>query len=114
MMIGTFLSSVVCVVVTDDIQVLTSTIVGEEDATLAYQLEALYRAFRFYNGSFADVFEVSVSAHTHTHTSCALPRSNRWANSFVDAMTRVWCHYSKTRTAHVASCSRSFVRWDRC
>ncbi|ELR23328.1 uncharacterized protein ACA1_069120 [Acanthamoeba castellanii str. Neff] len=30
---------------------------GEEDATLAYQLEALYRAFRFYNGSFADVFE---------------------------------------------------------
>jgi hypothetical protein len=57
----------VVVVVTDDIQVLTSTIVGEEDATLAYQLEALYRAFRFYNGSFADVFEVSVSDHTHTH-----------------------------------------------
>jgi len=39
-------------------QVLTSSAMGEEDATLAYQLEALYRAFRFYNGSFADVFEV--------------------------------------------------------
>jgi len=38
--------------------VLTSSNIGEEDDTLCYQLEVLYRAFRFYNGSFPDVFEL--------------------------------------------------------
>ncbi len=47
-------------------QVLTSSVVGEEDETLCYQLDCLYRAFQFYYGSFENIFQVSSSFHQST------------------------------------------------
>jgi hypothetical protein len=31
---------------------------NEDDATLSTQLDMMYKAFVFYNGTFADIFEV--------------------------------------------------------
>jgi hypothetical protein len=44
------------------LQVLTSNAISEDDDTLSTQLDMMYKAFVFYNGTFPDIFEVSSSS----------------------------------------------------
>jgi len=83
------------------LQVLTSNAVGEEDATLMYQLETLYKAFRFYNGSIADVMVVE---------ALAIPALSFWSKPLNRSLPLA---NSNTGSALARISSSSSGKWDR-
>ena len=81
---------------------------NEDDATLSTQLDMMYKAFVFYNGTFADIFEVRLFSRPHRRTRLA-HMTTMITSSFHSSSSPC----SNTRASPARSCSRSSRRWGR-